>query len=356
MRDSQQDSKRKTSYEPWTKEQTNILLELMIDVARRGWRDNSGIFSKTTVEERLLHVLNEKLWCNKTYSNYQSRLKWFKNRWTFYSNLLRFSSGFGYDPITKKFTASDEVWNAYLEAHSKYANLRYRECPDYENLLIAVRNGVAVGKNSFELGSATDANTLGDDENRDSHIEDLTFDVENEVFVALSQDELPSSGSTPPSMLPEVPEGSIQRRNQPKRSRTQYEATSGSTENIMAGIKKLSTTCEGVHNLLLKRDSILEKKEKEICCYTTWDAIKEIPNLDEDTRLKAFDLLDTKFRKDGFLKMTVEERANWIAYKIREYGSLASYFTYFAFEKIAFTCLKVNIFWWIVNLLIDVNF
>ncbi|KAH6829984.1 hypothetical protein C2S53_000299 [Perilla frutescens var. hirtella] len=124
-----------------------------------------------------------------------------------------FSSDFGYDPITKKFTALDEVCDAYLEAHSKDANLRYGECPDYEDLGIAVGNGVAVGKNSIGLGSATDAQTLGDDENRDARVEDLTFDPENEVFVALFQDEPPSSGSTPPFGLPEVAEGSTQRRN-----------------------------------------------------------------------------------------------------------------------------------------------
>ncbi|KAH6833460.1 hypothetical protein C2S53_012682 [Perilla frutescens var. hirtella] len=233
MGNSQQDTKMKTSYEQWTKEQSDVLLELMVDVASWGWRDNSGIFSKTTVEERILHVLNEKLGCNKTYSNYQSRLKWFKNRWLSYSNLMRFSSGFGYDPTTKKFTASDEVWDAYLEAHSKDAHLRYEECHDYDDLKIAVGNGVVVGKNVIRLGSATHAKTLRDDENRDARIEDLTFDPENEVFVALSQDEPPSSGSTPPSGLPEVSEGSTQRRNQPKRSRAQYVTTSGSTENIM---------------------------------------------------------------------------------------------------------------------------
>ncbi|KAH6808222.1 hypothetical protein C2S51_029330, partial [Perilla frutescens var. frutescens] len=114
MGDSQQDSKKKTAYEPWTKEHTDLLLELMVDGAHRGWRDNSGIFSKTTVEERILPVINEKLRCNKTYNNYQSRLKWFKNRWISYSNLLKSSSGFEYDANTKKFTATDEVWDAYL--------------------------------------------------------------------------------------------------------------------------------------------------------------------------------------------------------------------------------------------------
>ncbi|KAH6796708.1 hypothetical protein C2S52_021262, partial [Perilla frutescens var. hirtella] len=114
MGDSQQDSKKKTAYESWTKEHTDLLLELMVDGAHRGWRDNSGIFSKTTVEERILPVINEKLQCNKTYNNYQSRLKWFKNRWISYSNLLKSSSGFEYDANTKKFTATDEVWDVYL--------------------------------------------------------------------------------------------------------------------------------------------------------------------------------------------------------------------------------------------------
>ncbi|KAH6770729.1 hypothetical protein C2S52_015532 [Perilla frutescens var. hirtella] len=194
MEDSQQDMKRKASYEQWTKEQSDVLLELMVDAVGWGWRDNSGIFSKTTVEERILPVLNEKL-----------------------------GSGFEYDPTTKKFTASDEVWDAYLEAHSKDTHLRYGECHDYDDLEITVGNGVAVGKNSIGLGSATDAKTLGDDENRDARIEDLTFDPENEVFLALSQDEPPSSGSTPPSRLPEVSEGSTQRRNQPKSSRAHME-------------------------------------------------------------------------------------------------------------------------------------
>ncbi|WCJ24335.1 hypothetical protein M5689_006302 [Euphorbia peplus] len=313
MGDSQQDTKKKASYEQWTKEQSDLLLELMVDAAARGWRDNSGVFSKTTVEERLLPSLNSKLGCNKTYNNYQSRLKWFKNRWLSYSNLLRFSSGFGYDSTTKKFTALDEVWDQYLAAHPKDANLRYGECLDYEDLEIDVGNGVAVGKNSIRLGSETDARTFEDGDNRDVRIEDFTYDAENKVFVGLSQTD-PSFGSARPLESPELSEVPNQRRSQAKRSRAQYQANSSSTENIpqnaaMEEIKKLTTTVQGVYNLL-------ENRERERA-YTTWDAIKEIPNLDEDIRIKAFDLLDTKSKKDGFLKMTLGERANWIFHKMR---------------------------------------
>ena len=87
----------------------------MVDAATRGWRDNSGILAKQTVEEMILPALNEKFGCHKTYNNYQSRLKWFKNRWISYSTLMRFNSGFGFDSTTKKFTASDEVWDEYFK-------------------------------------------------------------------------------------------------------------------------------------------------------------------------------------------------------------------------------------------------
>lgn len=86
MGDSQQDIKRNVSYGPWTNEQNELLLEDMVDIAARGRRDNSGMFTKTTA--RILSALDSRLGCNKTYGNYQSRLKWIKNCWLSYSNLM----------------------------------------------------------------------------------------------------------------------------------------------------------------------------------------------------------------------------------------------------------------------------
>ncbi|KAM5571281.1 hypothetical protein ABKV19_011738 [Rosa sericea] len=194
----------------------------MVDAATRGWRDNSGIFSKQTVEERILPVLNSKLGCHKTYNNYQSRLKWFKNRWASYSTLMRFSSGFGFDSTTKRFTASDEVWEDYLKAHPNDTNLRYGIFQDYEDLEIAIGNGVAVGKNSMGLGGATDARTLGVEEDRDIRIEDFDYDVDSDVFVRPNQNDR-SFRSTSPLGSPEILEIPKQGRTQTKRNRTEYE-------------------------------------------------------------------------------------------------------------------------------------
>ncbi|XP_057803858.1 uncharacterized protein At2g29880-like [Salvia miltiorrhiza] len=230
---------------------------------------------------------------------------------------MKFNSGFGYDNNTKKFTAPDEVWDKYCQAY-----LRQGNCPDYYDLGIAVGNGVAVGKNSIGLSSATDVRTLGVDENRAPHIEDLDYDAENEAFVGLAQDDPPSSGSKSPLVFPEVSEVSTQRRAVAKRSRAQFDINFGYTENsshhdFMSEVKKITNTFDGVHSLLEKRETMLEKRQRERS-YTTWDAIKEILNLDDDVRMKAFDLLDTKTKKYGFLKMTVAERARWIAFKIKD--------------------------------------
>ncbi|KAM7462226.1 hypothetical protein LguiA_030347 [Lonicera macranthoides] len=312
MADQQQDIKKKGNYEQWTEEESKLLLELMVDAVAQGWRDNSGILGKQVVEERILPILNKKLGIQKTYKNYQSRLKWFKNKWSSYSTLIRFSSGFGYDLTTKKFTACDEVWEEYFKAHPKDTELRYGTFEDYEDLEIAIGNGVAVGKNSIGLGSATDARTLGASEGIEVSIEDLEYDVDSNAFIRPNYNDT-SFHSTSPLQSPEFLEVPMQGTTQKKRNRTDYEGSSSSSKNTPQGgviekLDKISTSFEGIYSLLEKRE-----KERQ---YTIWDAIKEIPNLEEDTRFKAVELLDTKGKKDVFLKMSPEERSSWIFHKI----------------------------------------
>ncbi|CAL2256700.1 unnamed protein product [Prunus armeniaca] len=116
MGDSQQ-GKGKKPYNPWTSKESNMPLELMVDATNYGWRDSNGLLSKQIVESRILHVLNAKLGCQKTYHQYQGRLKWFKTRYHSFTQLMRHSSGFGWESISKKFTATKEVWQDYFETY-----------------------------------------------------------------------------------------------------------------------------------------------------------------------------------------------------------------------------------------------
>lgn len=47
-----------------------------------------------------------------------------------------------------------------------------------------------------------------------------------------------------------------------------------------------------------------------------WDAIKEVPKLDDTTGYMAGDLLNTETKKDLFLQMSLEEHLNWLNFKL----------------------------------------
>ncbi|XP_075478954.1 uncharacterized protein LOC142519816 [Primulina tabacum] len=188
-------------YNVWTTEESNELLKIMVDAAMRGWRDKNGVFNKKTVEKKILHALNEKLGCEKTITQYQSRLKWFKQRYNNYCKLIRHNSGFGWDSVTKKFTAKDEEWDDYFKSHPKHEHYRTDTFEDYEDLRIAVGTGTATGKYSIGLGDDTDARTFDIEENRETNL----------------LDDYPRSSEVPPTTK--------------KRDRTEFEAKSSTFKN-----------------------------------------------------------------------------------------------------------------------------
>lgn len=110
-----QDVKSKGSYKQWSEPEHKMLLRLLVDGINQGFRDANCKFNKLTVETRILPPLNKQLGTKKTYNEYRNRLKILKGKYKSLADLLRFSSGFGWDPETKKFTARDEVWDDYLK-------------------------------------------------------------------------------------------------------------------------------------------------------------------------------------------------------------------------------------------------
>ncbi|CAA2998838.1 Hypothetical predicted protein [Olea europaea subsp. europaea] len=204
-------------YEKWTSEESNELLKLMVDATTRGWRDSNGLLSKITVEKHILPHLNQKFGVEKTNAQYKSRVKWFKKQYNKYSKLMRHNSGFGWDHATKKFTASDEVWDDYFMSHPEDKSYRTDTFPNYEDLRIAVGSGIAVGTRAIALGDDTDARAFYTKERRvsDSLIDDFMYDPDIETFIVTNKQDFLSSEVSP----------SIQ-----KQSRTEFEAKSSSFE------------------------------------------------------------------------------------------------------------------------------
>ncbi|KAL5793287.1 hypothetical protein ACOSP7_001881 [Xanthoceras sorbifolium] len=275
MRDSQQGNDKGKGrvlekYKVWTVEETNELLKLMVDAVNHGWRDSNGLLSKITVEKKILPTLNEKLECKKTYSQYLSRLKWFKQRYNSYSDLMPHSSGFGWDPVIKKFTASDE-------SHTTHKNYRTDTTPEYEDLRIAIGNETAFGRHSIGLGDDTDARTFGVEESKGNGLDDLIYDADTGRFIQIEYEGKSSSSET---------------------NNTQSDA-----------IEKLTETIKELTHVI---GSFTTRE------HSCWDVIKETPNLDNSACFKALGLLNTRAKKIEFLNMTPEERSEWLFYALME--------------------------------------
>ncbi|KAF8100716.1 hypothetical protein N665_0218s0054 [Sinapis alba] len=145
-----QEGKTKNPYFPWSPEETKTLLCLLVNGVNQNWTDASDSEEKTQELD-----------------------------------LLRFSSGFGWDKDTNKFTAPNEVWNEYFQGHNKDKHLRDDTFEDFEDLEKIYGQNIARGNNAVGLGDTTNARTyiardneweyqegctpqrMGDDENDD---------------------------------------------------------------------------------------------------------------------------------------------------------------------------------------------
>ncbi|KAB2608516.1 hypothetical protein D8674_011684 [Pyrus ussuriensis x Pyrus communis] len=289
MGDSQQE-KIKGNYNQWYVKENNML-QLPVETINNGWRDANGIISKQTIEAKIVLALNEKLGCKK--------LKIIHN------------SGFSWDPVTKKFTASDE-------SHPKSQGIRKETFADYKDLMTVFGDGTAKGNNSIGLGDDTDATTYRVKESRPVRVDEFPpFDENVEQLDPLFQ--TPSYASSFLDANFEAPAATpVQKLLPRKRSQPEFEPKlNGTTSHIflmekvsvgMDSIAATATEIQGIHSIMAKREKDrvkkeMEKKEEEKN-NNVWDAIKETPNLDAPSRYKAF------------LKMTPEERSEWIKYNM----------------------------------------
>ncbi|KAK1571016.1 hypothetical protein Q3G72_010561 [Acer saccharum] len=169
-------------------------------------------------------------------------------------------------------------------------------------------------QHSIGLGDDTDAKTFGVEENKDGGLYDLINDLGTETFVTDQQEPLyqslsPRNSTSPLPSQPmslEVPPATR------KRNRTEYEGKSSSFETNntqLDAIDKLTHTIDKLNHAI---DSIAIRE------HSSWDLIKEIPNLDNYARFKALKLLNTRVKKTEFSKMTPEEHSEWIFYELTQ--------------------------------------
>ncbi|VVA41505.1 PREDICTED: At2g29880, partial [Prunus dulcis] len=202
----------------------------MVDAANYGWHDSNDLPSKQIVESKILP----------------------------------------WDSISKKFTATEEVWQDYFKSHPSQVHLQRETFADYEDLVIAIGNGTTTGKNSIGLGDDTDARTYQVGESRPTRLQDT-----NEAFVP-SQNETPyqtlSSGNfTSSPFLDTNLEAPLEKLSPRKKLKPSLKQILSSVETItrdelvekiymvMYSIAAITTEIRGLHSLMEKREKEREK-------------------------------------------------------------------------------------------------
>ncbi|XP_073137088.1 uncharacterized protein At2g29880-like [Henckelia pumila] len=175
--------------------------------------------------------------------------------------------------------ASGEGAGARMESYPRHENYRSNTFEDYEDLIIAVGNRTAIGKFSSAVRDDTDARTFETEQHMGtSLLDDLVFDSDSGAFIQ-------NDGQESSYQLTFLEDITSPLSSQPMSS--EVPPASSKIESIGA----IDDNC--------------------------WDAIKEVPDLDNRTRFTVLGLLNNRSKKMAFLKMTIEERLEWINYKLK---------------------------------------
>ncbi|KAG2331501.1 hypothetical protein Bca52824_002681 [Brassica carinata] len=299
-----QDVKGKGQYHSWTVPEHRLLLRSLVDAINHGFRDASGKFNKLTVETRILSVLHQQLGSKKTYSQYKNRMKILKTRYQNLSDFLRCNSGFGWDSETNKFTADDEVWNVYLKAHPGNEHLRDNSFEDFEELRMIFEQNTATGKNAMGLGDPVDAlNSQIEDSERPNDIDGVHIMNDGEGIVHQQAYEHGASSSAEKSLGEKLPLR--------KKARTD--------SHLDKALEEVTEVSSQIFGMIQKRwEKEAEEKEAEEKADNVWDAINQIPDLDDDLRYGAMTLVHSLGMKSGFIKMSIADRCGWIKQNLRK--------------------------------------
>lgn len=200
--------------------------------------------------------------------------------------------------------------------------MRYESNEQFEDLQIIFDCTTANGSCSVGLGDTTDArtNSVGDSHAKET---DNVFEVDEDGCPLSSQQRSSEHNETP--FAETSLKGRVEKLVPRKRSRTDAvrnldELNSDRNDSMIDVSNKILSVIqqreERQQKEAEKREEKLklevEKKEAEKKKNNVWDAMKEVPNLDQRIKFKAVTLIYSLGMKDVFTDMSVEERYGWI--------------------------------------------
>ncbi|XP_073121571.1 uncharacterized protein [Henckelia pumila] len=290
-------------YKSWTQQMDEFLLDFLLEQKNQGQKPDRN-FSQAAYNVAI-EAINSKFTMKVNKDNVQNRLKTLKRKMTIALEVFKRGSGFGWNDITKKIEAPEEVWDELIKVYPDAKHVRNIAIPNFIVLREIFEKDRANGKGA-ETGKEKTRRWVREGKEpsggESSRIEDI------DRLVAQQQVHLET--------LEDFEEENFDQMSLPH---------SSSTTNISkVGKKKLSKfdemnerfdTLNNTISQMAKAMDVNEQNKRR--CEEIYTELTKLEGVDEDFVFAASDfLVSNPNAADLFLGIPLHARRRWLNWKM----------------------------------------
>ncbi|KAF8376722.1 hypothetical protein HHK36_031610 [Tetracentron sinense] len=281
--------KDKTKNLSRTQDMDNCLIDVLVVQAQLGLKVDKAF--KGPAYTAACKEMNDKFQINCTTQHIKNRLKTIKKNFATLRELMRNSSGFSWNDMSKTFDAEPAVWRTYIDAHPDAKQFRCKPIHNYDKLLIVCGTDQATGVGAFTPKETSRSFREEEARNLDNMEDFVSLDKEVEGETG---DDLADTCTQPVPASRTTSSSGLKRNN--KRTR--------SSDVIAEKIEELGNKIEKLSESFDKSNINYDKLYEEIM---------KIEGVDRSFLMRAFDYVaENVTRAKVFLAYPPEERLEWL--------------------------------------------
>ncbi|XP_042505006.1 uncharacterized protein LOC122081790 isoform X3 [Macadamia integrifolia] len=285
----------------WTPPMDRYFIELMMDQVNRGYKVGNAFRKEAWVQ--MLALFNVKFGMELDKEALRNRYRKLRMQYNALKTLLD-HSGFRWDETRQMVTADDNVWDNYLKARPEARSYRTKTVPNYNDLCVIYGHPTTDGRHRCS-----------------GHEVDLKYMPGMEIEVWEEPISPTSVGHGDP--LIDTQESSSQSdeavdiSNQQNKRPFALPSTLGHSRKMQRCSDQRMV--DALREMAIAVTSLANKKENDSpnTIQNVVNALKAIPDIDEDLFLDACDLLENEQKAKMFLALDVTIRKKWLMRKLR---------------------------------------
>ncbi|KAJ4952140.1 hypothetical protein NE237_028972 [Protea cynaroides] len=285
----------------WTPPMDRYFIELMMDQVNRGHKVGNAFRKEAWAE--MLALFNTKVGMELDKEALRNRYRKLRMQYNALKTLLD-HGGFRWDETRQMVTADDNVWDDYLKAHPEARSYRTKTVPNYNDLCVIYGHPITDGRQSCS--------------GHDVDLEDMPgMEIEvweepiSPIFVGHGDPLTDMQESS--SQSDEAVDISNQQNKRP------YALPSTLEHSRKMQRSSDQSMVDALREMAIAVTSLANKKENDSpnTLENVVNALKAIPDMDEDLFLDACDLLEDEQKAKMFLALDATIRKKWLMRKLR---------------------------------------